>query len=92
MIVINELVWDKYNLNHIQKHNVTQLEIVEASQKVKSILEGKLGRLAIIGKTKNNRLITFILDKKDKNNYYLVTARDTSRAERRILNEKSSKK
>ncbi len=92
MIVINELIWDEFNLNHIQKHNVTQLEIVEASQKVKSILEGNLGRLVVIGKTKNKRLITFILDKKGKDNYYLVTARDTSRVERRIINEKNNKK
>lgn len=92
MIVINELIWDEFNLNHIQKHDVTQLEIIEASQKIKLILESKFKRLAVIGKTKNNRLITFILDKKDKDNYYLVTARDTSRAERRTLNEKSNKK
>lgn len=92
MIVINELIWDEFNLNHIQKHDVTQLEIIEASQKIKLILESKFKRLAVIGKTKNNRLITFILDKKDKDSYYLVTARDTSRVERRIINEKNSKK
>ncbi|MFA7300780.1 MAG: hypothetical protein WC069_00510 [Candidatus Shapirobacteria bacterium] len=92
MIVINELIWDEFNLNHIQKHNVTQLEIVEASQKIILILESKFKRLAIIGKTKNNRLITFILDKKNNDNYYLVTARDTSRMERRTINEKNNKK
>ena len=92
MIVINELIWDEFNLNHIQKHDVTQLEIVEACQKIKLILESKFKRLAVVGKTKNNRLITFILDKKDKDSYYLVTARDTSRTERRMLNEKVSKK
>ena len=92
MIVINELVWDEYNLNHIQKHDVAQLEIVEASQKIKSVLGGKKDRLLVVGVTKKNRTITFILEKKGENKYYLVTARDTSRVERRLINEKNSKK
>lgn len=92
MIVINELVWDEYNLNHIQKHNVSQLEIVEASQQIDSVLQGKKNRLVVVGKTNKKRVITFILDKKEENKYYLVTARDVSRVERRMINEKNNKK
>lgn len=57
MIVINELVWDEYNLNHIQKHDVTQLEIVEASQKIESVLEGKKDDWLLLVKQRKTELL-----------------------------------
>lgn len=84
---IKELIWDEWNVGHIKKHDVSVTEVEESCcQPVKSFRSYQ-NRLIILGKTKNNRLITVILIKKDKGIYYVVTARDMSRKERRLINE-----
>ena len=85
-MIIEELVWDEFNQNHIFKHGVTKVEIIEATDDIKLILRGKLGRVMVIGETVRGRLVTVILAKVEDRKYYLVTARDTSREERRKLN------
>jgi uncharacterized DUF497 family protein len=45
-------------------------------------------RLIVLGRTKNGRLLTLVLMKKNKGIYYLITARDMSRKERKLINEK----
>jgi len=86
-MIIKELVWDEFNQDHIQKHGVTKLEIVETSKAIKLTLGGKNGRVMVVGETKIGRLVTLVLAKVETTKYYLITARDSSREERRKLNE-----
>jgi len=51
-MIIKELVWDEFNQDHIQKHGVTKLEIVETSKAIKLTLGGKNGRVMVVGETK----------------------------------------
>jgi uncharacterized DUF497 family protein len=49
------------------------------------VQEGKKGRLLIIGKTKNDKVLTVILDEEyEIGIYYPVTARTASKRERNI--------
>lgn len=85
---IKELIWDDWNREHIKKHQVSVNEVEEGcNQQIKSFKSYK-ERLIILGKTQNSRLLTLVLTKKSRGVYYLVTARDMSRKERRFINEK----
>ncbi len=85
---IEELVWDEYNLEHIKKHKVTKFEIEEACFKPMCSFKSYQQRLIFVGETKDGRLLSLVLAEKSKGVYYLVTARDTSRKERKLINDK----
>ena len=85
---IEELIWDEWNIEHIKKHEVNAIEVEEACGQPINSFKSYQNRLIILGKTKSGRLLTLVLMKKNKGIYYLVTARDTSRKERRLISEK----
>ncbi len=81
------LLWDEWNKEHIQKHQVTPEEVEEAyKNQIKSVI-GYENRLLILGKTKKERLLTVVISFEKQKRPYVVSARDTSRKERRLLNE-----
>ncbi len=86
-IVIKELVWDAYNIEHIKKHSITVDEAEEAVKNFISHKKGKSGRYLAIGKS-SSRLISLIVKRESVGVYYLVTARDSSKKERREIYEK----
>ena len=75
-------------MEHIKKHEVSVIEVEETCYQPINSFKSYQNRLIILGKTKNNRLLTLVLMKKNKGVYYLVTARDMSRKERKLTNEK----
>ena len=86
-ITIKQLVWDAYNIEHIKKHDVT---VDEAEEAVKNFIlhkQGKKGRYLAIG-ISGSRLISLIVRRESVGVYYLVTARDSSKKERRDIYEK----
>jgi len=85
---IEELIWDEWNVEHIRKHDVSIIEVEETCSLIIKTYKSYQSRLIILGKTKNNRLLTIVLMKKDKKNYYVVTARDMSQKEGRLIDEK----
>lgn len=85
---IEELIWDEYNLEHIKKHNVSKQEVEEACSNIIDSFRSYEQRLLFIGETKNKRLLSLVLVEKSKGIYYLVTARDSSRKERKLINDK----
>lgn len=88
-IVIKQLALDKHNLEHIQKHNVTETEIKQAGKNLIYHRRSYKGRYLAIGRS-NTRLITLVI-KREEGKYYLVTARDASRKERRDVYAKEKK-
>ena len=88
-IVIKQLVFDKYNLEHIQKHNVTVTEIKQAGKNLIYHRRSYKGRYLTISRSET-RLITLVI-KREEGKYYLVTARDTSKKERRDVYAKEKK-
>lgn len=88
LYTIEELIWDDWNIEHIKKHGVSVSEVEEVCHSQIKTYKSYQNRLIILGKTRNNRLITLILMEKSKRIYYVVTARAMSRKERRLVNEK----
>ena len=86
-IVIKKLVWDVYNVEHIKKHNVTVNEAEEVGKNFISHRKGKNGRYLAIGRS-GLRLISLVVRREKVGIYYLVTARDSSRKERKDIYEK----
>lgn len=83
MVRIRRLVWNDWNVKDIKKHKVTVKEVEEVSQSETKSLKSYQGRLLVLGRTKNNRLLTVVLVPEGKDKYYVVTARDMSQKERR---------
>lgn len=89
-IVVKELVWEKKNLEHIEKHNVSKEE-VEKAQEIIYHRRTYGGKYLATGRS-GSRLITIILRRKGLGKYYVVTARDASKKERRKVSEIEEKK
>ncbi len=79
-----ELYWDARIVEHIAKHNVTKVEIEEVLfQKVKTEKSYK-GRFVVFGKTVLGRTLAIAMKKTNKG-YYIFSARDADKKERRVL-------
>lgn len=86
-IVIKKLVWDEWNKEHIGKHNVTVLEAEEAVADFIVHKKAKKGRYLAIGRS-GIRIISLVLKKVTVGVYYVVTARDAAKKERKRVYEK----
>ncbi len=89
-IKIRELVWDAWNVKHIKKHKVNQQEIIVSVQNASYHRRAHSGRYLSVGRA-GNRIITVIIRRQKLTTYYLITARDANRKERRDLYEKEDK-
>ena len=90
-IVVKKLVWDEWNLKHIQKHHVTTKEAKIAASNIVAHKRTKNSRYAVFCRV-GGRILTMIIKRGKQSVYYLVTARDAAKKERRIVYEKESKK
>lgn len=77
---IQKIIWDKYNTEHIKKHDVTVEEVGNIIKSDVFIKEGYLGKKILIGRV-GSRLLAVIGTIKI-NRIYVVTARDASPKER----------
>ncbi|MBI4225759.1 BrnT family toxin [Candidatus Roizmanbacteria bacterium] len=85
----SELIWDEWNVKHIEKHKVKRSEVKQVLKRKYVARETYKERVMIIG-TSGDRILSIVLAKEQKG-YYVVTARDASKKERRIFrNEKNS--
>ena len=79
---LTALIWDEFNITHITKHGVS-VEEVEAASLSYIYIDATYGsRYLLVGRTKPGRLISVVLTLID-NHYYIITARDSSRGERK---------
>ena len=90
-IRISQLVWDGWNLEHIKKHKIEKQEIEEATKNIKAHRKGYVGRMILIGRS-GKRILSIIAAKERSNKYYIITARDADKKERRLLYGQESKK
>lgn len=86
-IIIKKLIWDAYNIEHIKKHNVTILEIETIARNLIAHERAKEGRYAVFGRV-GSRILTIIIRRERQSVYYLVTARDSAKRERKKVYEK----
>jgi uncharacterized protein len=85
MLNVRRIIWSDSTVSHIARHEVTTDEAVEVCFGDPIVLGGHSGRLLIIGPTKEQRMITVVVDPEEEEGLYsLVTARPAARKERRI--------
>lgn len=86
-IIVRQVVLDRYNLEHISKHNISEAEVIEAG---KNIVYHKrsYNKCYLTISRSGTRIITLVLKRKGLGKYYLITARDSDKKERRRLYEK----
>ena len=84
-IEIDQLVWDKENIEHIARHDILTHEVEEACIDQEIIVRTSYGgRYLVTGKTAEGKLISIVLDPEEiKDCYYVVTARSANKKERR---------
>lgn len=79
-----DLYWDTINTTHILKHDVVreEVEITLKDSKIKYI-PGHTSRFLALGRSKK-RLLSIVINKQRDGKYYVVSARDMSKRERKI--------
>lgn len=79
VILVRKLIWDTWNLQHIARHQVTPEEVEAACYNDPLVLRGQQkGRLVLIGKTNEERILGMVVEGKGYGKYYVVTAYDVS--------------
>lgn len=88
MVLVKRLVWDEWNATHILRHDVTLEEVEQVCNSEPVVQKAKKGRYLVYGLTRSGRMITVVLDPEPEEGvYYPVTARPTSKKERKIYRE-----
>lgn len=85
-----KLVWDSWNKEHFKKHKVSVGEVEQVFKAKGIVQESYKGRLIIVGRSKKSRLLTIVLSFEKQKDAYVVSARDSSKKERKIYNEQQS--
>lgn len=83
------LIWDEKNRDHIRKHNVTVAEVEEVYTYPLLTFEAKSGRIGMIAKVENGRMLVVFLSFEKQKAPYVVSARDAGDRERRIMYEQT---
>ena len=87
MIRIDGLAWDERSEEHIAIHGVTFDEVEQVVTNRLHVRRSGPYQL-VIGQTNSGRYLTVILDYEGGGLWYPVTARPTSHAERRMVNNR----
>lgn len=87
MVPIDRLLWDPWNVGHIARHGVTMQEVEQVCAGTFTTRQSYAGRVLLVGSTYDGRMLAVVLEPQDNREYYVVTARPTSRRERRRYQE-----
>ena len=86
MKLIRKLFWDDWNIDHIIRHAVRPEEIEQLCLSEKILLSKASGtKIRVIGKTAGGRYLTVFLGPREKQSFYVVTARDSTLKEKRLF-------
>lgn len=82
---IDELEWDDWNLEHIQKHSVTVAEVADMIRGEATFQASYKNRILVIAPTSAGRMLSVTIGESPYQPYrwYVFSARPASRVERR---------
>jgi len=86
-ISVKKLIWTEANVLHLRKHRVTPDEVSVAVSQFKYHKRTHDKRYLLVGRS-GKRIISVVIKRQASSVYYVVTARDAGRKERRRLYEK----
>lgn len=89
-IIVKKLLWDSSNIEHIEKHKVSKEEAEQAGTQVIAVKVARRGCYLLIGRS-GTRIISVVVVRRDTGIYYVVTARDADKKERRRVYDKEKK-
>lgn len=84
---VDDLIFNEKNIEHIARHNVLPDEVKQIIEGKTLFLKAKFDRVMAIGQTEKGRFLAVILEKAKNNTYFVVTARDADRKERKMHKE-----
>ncbi len=85
MVWFSELIWDDWNEEHIARHDVRMSEATEAVRNAPFLTRARDETYRVIGQTDAGRYLFIIVVPQILEAYYVVTARDATRNERRDM-------
>jgi uncharacterized DUF497 family protein len=85
MVWFSELIWDDWNKDHIARHHVGIAEATEAVRNVPSLTRARDDTYRVIGQTDAGRYLFIIVVPRPLESFYVVTAREATRDERRNM-------
>jgi len=90
-IQVDNLIWNDFNTSHIAKHGVKiyEIEVLLKDKRLK-FLSAKNNRFFALGKS-GKRLLAMVITKERGDKFYVVTARDMSKSERRYYRNDKNK-
>lgn len=86
-IKVEKLVSDNWNIERIKKHNVVLGEVEQAVKNAVTHIHGYMGRYIVLGRS-GTRILAVIVTRQKEKEYFLVTARDADKKERKKVYEK----
>lgn len=91
MVKIRQIVWDEWNVQHILLHNVGTDEVEKALSDVNvAYLLTYNKRVLVLGRS-SKRLLSVVMAEEKKGVYYIITARDMSKRERKVYGDEQKK-
>ena len=86
-IIVEIIIWDNWNRKYIKKHKVSIDEVERAGRNLRYHKHTYGGRYVFVGRS-GKRILSVVIKRKQLKTYYVVTARDADKKERRRLYEK----
>ncbi|MGI8688673.1 MAG: BrnT family toxin [Thermomicrobiales bacterium] len=83
MVWFRDLIFDDWNKEHIARHGVEWDEATEAVRNAAFMTRGRGGTYQLVGQTDPGRFLAIVLAPRGQDVYYVVTAREATRDERR---------
>lgn len=81
--MIGQLRWDERNVEQTARYHVQYWEVEEVLDDEPFFNRVREGRLEMMGQTAAGRFVTAFADHEGYDEYYVVTARESTRPERR---------
>lgn len=82
-MLIKNLIWDEWNIEHIARHNVKPEEVEQVCQGKHLANKWKNKTYRVIGQTSDGRYLTIFLAPRVTNSYFPITARECTLKEKK---------
>lgn len=90
-IIVRRLAWNEVNIDHIKKHEVRPQEVEIGVQRLSYHKKSYKNRYILVGRS-GKRILSIVVKRQNIGEYFVVTARDADKKERRRLYEKEKSK
>lgn len=80
---IKRLRWNEWNIEHIQRHGVSQNEVEEVCYSKHFAIKSGRGKMALWGQTVDGRYLLVILVIEEYGDFYPISARGMEEKEKR---------